>query len=585
MTSLGPEPPASHLRLGAPPGAEAPSWPGAGLDLEDLLDEIRRRAAGATEAQERLAQLLDAVVAIGSDLDLPAVLTKVLDSACSLLGARYGALGVLDSTGYQLADFLTVGIDDDLRAQIGDLPRGGGVLGLLIRDPRTLRLDDIRTHPESVGFPAHHPPMRTFIGAAVRVRTRVFGNLYLCDRTDGEPFGSDDAAVLEGLAAAAGIAIENAQLFARARGRQEWSQVVAELTQTLLEGRNEDAALSRMVKRTRELGGARVGMLAVRDESGELIVRALEGAASRGAGLGAELSSPRWSILLRERVPLLLMAMPGDRHVGALSAELAALCGVEQLGACALVPITVGEVEVALLTLGWDTDRRGEASETMDLLTPFAEQMGLAIEAGRAQRQRSRSRLLEERDRIARDMHDHVIQRLYAAGLSLQASARHIDEPVRGRLEHVVDELDLAVKDLREAIFELHQHLPEGGLGPTIESLVAQFAANAGYVPDLAIEGLLSEVPPHLEQDVVAVVREGLSNIVRHSGATDAQVRVSTLEGLVVTIQDNGVGVSERRTRSGLENLGSRAAGHGGTFSLSARTPSGTLLRWRVPLG
>lgn len=560
------------------------AWPGSGLDIEDLLDEIRRRAAGATQAQERLASLLDAVVAIGSDLELPAVLTKVLASACSLLGARYGALGVLDTSGQRLADFLTYGISDADRAAIGDLPHGDGVLGLLIRDPRTLRLEDITTHPESVGFPPHHPPMRTFIGAPVRVRSKVFGNLYLCDRLDGEPFDLDDAAVLEGLAAAAGIAIENAQLFARAHGRQEWSQVVAELTQTLLEGRNEDAALTRMVKRARELGRARLGMLAVRDEDGVLAVRAFAGAAAGRTALGARLRSARWSILLKERVPLLLMAMPSDTHIGTLSAEFGELGGVDELGACALVPITVGEVEVALLALAWDTDRRGEANETMDMLTLFAEQMGLAIEAGRAQRQRSRARLLEDRDRIARDMHDHVIQRLYAAGLSLQASARHIDSPVRHRVEKVVDELDFAIKDLREAIFELHQHLPEGGLGPTIEALVAQFARNAGYVPDLAFEGLLSDVPPHLEQEVVAVVREGLSNIVRHSSATDAQVRVSTLDGLVVTIQDNGVGISSQVARSGLENLENRAAGHGGAFSLSAREPTGTLLRWRIPL-
>lgn len=558
---------------------------GPGLDIEDLLDEIRRRAAGATQAQERLAQLLEAVVAISSDLELPAVLSKVLDSACRLLGARYGALGVLDSTGRQLADFLTFGISEEEHAAIGDLPRGGGVLGSLIHDPQTLRLENIRDHPESVGFPPNHPPMHSFIGASVRVRDTVFGNLYLCDRLDGAAFDADDETVLEGLAAAAGIAIENAQLFHRARGRQRWAEVVAELTQTLLEGRNEEAAFNRMVKHARELGGAHLGLLAVRDETGELVVRAQADQSGRRDAVGHLLSSPRWPILLRERVTLLLLAMPGDRHVGALAAELAQMAGVEEFGACAIVPVTVGEVEVGLLVLAWDTDRRGEAHHTMGLLTPFAEQMGLAIEAARAQRQRARAQLLEDRDRIARDMHDHVIQRLFAAGLSLQASARHVDDRMRERLEGVVDELDLAVKDLREAIFELHQHLPEGGLGPEIEQLVEQFARHAGYVPDLAFEGMLSEVPPHLEQDVVAVVREGLSNVVRHSRASDAQVRVSTTDGLVVTIQDNGVGLGAPVRHSGLGNLEGRATAHGGTFSLSAREPNGTLLRWRVPLG
>ncbi|GAB95079.1 signal transduction histidine kinase [Kineosphaera limosa] len=557
---------------------------GVGLDIEDLLDEIRRRAAGATQAQERLGQLLSAVVAISSDLELPAVLAKVLHSACELLGARYGALGVLDATGRQLADFITHGLTAEQRERIGDLPHGGGVLGLLIRDPQTMRLDDIRDHPESVGFPPHHPPMRTFIGASVRVRDTVFGNLYLCDRNDGQPFDEADGTVLEGLAAAAGIAIENAQLFDRARGRQQWAEVMAELTQTLLEGRNEAAALGRMVKHARELGGAHLGLLAVRDETGRLVVRAQTGAEHGREVLGARLMSPRWTILLKERVPLLLMTMPGDRHVGELAAELARLGGAQEFGACAIVPITVGEVEVGLIALAWTTDGRGEATQTMDLLTPFAEQMGLAIEAARAQRQRSRAQLLEDRDRIARDMHDHVIQRLFAAGLSLQAAGRHVEPVVRERLEGVVDELDTAVKTLREAIFELHQHLPEGGLGPEIESLVEQFAEHAGYVPDLAFEGMLSEVPPHLEHDVVAVVREGLSNVARHSRASDAQVRVSTSDGLVVTIQDNGVGLGEPVRRSGLGNLDGRAAAHGGSFALVAREPTGTLLRWRVPL-
>lgn len=554
------------------------------MELEDLLDEIRQRAAGASAAQERIAQLLEAVVAIGSDLDLNAVLGKVLESACLLLGARYGALGVLDTTGEQLSDFITHGVDEAERLAIGDLPLGAGILGLLIREPSTRRIADLTQHPDSVGFPPGHPAMHAFIGTPVRVRDTVFGNLYLCERVDGTTFSEHDEILLEGLATAAGIAIENAQLFRQAQGRQEWSQVVGELTQTLLEGRNERSALARMVKHAREMGGASLGLLAAQDEAGRLIIQAIEGDGLVPPAEPAQLRNPRWRIVLHERVPLLLMAMPGDRHVGELAAELAELAGLQESGACAIVPITVGAVEVGMMCFVWATDRRGEARDTMELLTPFAEQMGLAIEAGRAQRQRGRALLLEERDRIARDMHDHVIQRLFAAGLSLQAVARHIEGAPRERIEHVVDELDLAVKDLRHAIFELHQQLPEGGLGPEIEVLVAQFAQNAGYVPDLTFTGQLSEVPPELEQDVVAVVREGLSNIVRHSGAGDAQVSVSTVDGLVVTIEDDGVGIPPEAAHRGLANLQNRAGAHGGAFSVSARIPSGTLLRWRVPL-
>ncbi len=565
-------------------GARHPALARTALELEELLDEIRKRAAGAAQAQERLAQLLEAVVAIGSDLDLGSVLAKVLESACVLLGARYGALGVLDTSGNELADFITYGIEEEERAAIGELPHGAGVLGLLIREPHTRRIADLTTHPDSVGFPPGHPPMHSFIGTPVRVRDRIFGNLYLCERFDDTLFSEHDEILLEGLAVAAGIAIENAQLFRRARGRQAWTQVIGELTQTLLEGRNERAAVARMVKHARELGGAKLGLFTVRDEDGRLVVQVMDGEELSSRGRRVELTSPRWPILLRERVPLLLMAMPGDRHVGELAAELARLAGLAEVGACALVPITVGEVEVGIMSLVWATNNRGEARETMELLTAFAEQMGLAIEAARAQRQRDRARLLEERDRIARDMHDHVIQRLYAAGLSLQAAGRHIDGSAQKRIEGVVDELDLAIKDLRHAIFELHQQLPEGGLGPEVESLVDRFAQNAGFVPDLTLAGPLGEVPPELEQDIVAVVREGLSNVARHSQATDAQVRVSMTDAVVVTIQDNGIGIPLEAQLSGLENLQSRAAAHGGSFAVCANAPAGTLLRWRVPL-
>lgn len=303
------------------------------------------------------------------------------------------------------------------------------------------------------------------------------------------------------------------------------------------------------------MGGASLGLLAVQDEAGHLVVQAIEGEGTVPHAGVAQLRSPRWPIILHERVPLLLLAMPGDRHVGELTAELAQLAGLDEVGACALVPITVGAVEMGIMCFVWATDRRGEARDTMELLTPFAEQMGLAIEAGRAQRQRGRAGSLEERDRIARDMHDHVIQRLFAAGPEPpgrrpadRGGAAGADRARRRRARP--HDQGPAARDLRAA-----NSWPEGGLGPEIEVLVSRFAQNAGYVPDLTFTGQLSEVPTGLEHDVVAVVREGLSNIVRHSQASDAQVRVSTVDGLVVTIEDNGVGIGPEASLRGLAQL------------------------------
>ena len=563
-----------------------PLVPSSALQLEDLITEIRQRAAGLTDMQARLGELLTAVVGISANLELSEVLRRIVESACALVEARYGALGVLDESGLGLAEFITHGMSEQQRARMGHVPRGVGVIGLLIRDARTYRFADLTDHPDSVGFPPHHPPMRTFVGTPIRVRDKVFGNLYLTEKSSGAAFSTADAAILEGLASAAGIAIENAQMYRRAKGQQEWSDVVAELTQTLLEGRNERTALARMLKHARDLGGADLGVLAVRDDEGDLAVTAVERRAGEGRPCREDcrLRDPRWEILVRERVPLLLVELHDGPAMGQMAAELAACAGLPAIRAATVVPVTVGEVEVGLIALAWVGDGHRAASETMELLTSFAARMGLAIEASRGQRQRSRARLLEERERIARDMHDHVIQRLFAAGLSLQAGARQAEGPLRLRLDGVIDELDLSVREIREAIFQLQQQLPDGGLGPQIESLVAQAADAFGFVPDLTFEGLLADVPPELEQEVLAVVREGLANIERHACASDAYVRVSTVDDLVVTIQDNGVGLDSQVCRRGLVNLESRALAHGGTFSATRRSPTGTHLRWRVPL-
>lgn len=561
----------------------------AALDLEDLLAEIRRRAAGAQASQDRMSGLLDAVVAMSADLDLGTVLLRIVESACRVSHSRYGALGVVDELSGQLVEFVTHGLARTQRESIGQAPCRQGVLADITRSG-TVRIDDLPSHPEFAGYPPNHPTMKTLLSVPIQVRAKRFGTLYVTDRVDGEPFDADDEAVLAALAAAAGVAIENAQLFRRARRQQKWTEAIGELTQTLLEGRHERAALARMVKRARDLGNAELAVMAVDDGTGRLVIRAAERATpAHGpsgpapAPLGEMLQGSRWRLLLASRVPLLLVSQPGDAAGGELSAELRGRFALPRHGATALVPITVGEVEVGLIALAWNLEHQLEATETMEMLTTFGKQMGLAIEAARAQRQRARTTVLEDRDRIARDMHDHVIQRLYAAGLSLQAAGRVTDGWLATKLDGAVADLDAAVKDIRHTIFELNHPIPEGGLGPELEALVEKAGEGFGFVPNLAIEGLLSEIPFELEADVVAVVREALSNSVRHARASDADVRVSTLEDLVITVTDNGVGIAPDAPRRGLTNLADRAKARGGVCRIVA-LGAGTQVVWRVPL-
>ncbi|MCA0437552.1 MAG: GAF domain-containing protein [Austwickia sp.] len=558
---------------------------GATLDIDDLIAEIRARAEGAQQSRERLAGLLDAVVAVSSNLDLPTVLTQIVESACVLVDATYGALGVVDDSGRHLLEFLTYGVAPGTVE--GDLPTGHGILGLLLSEPGPRRIADVASHPASVGvLPPGHPPIGSFVGAPIRVREEIFGNLYLTQKRGAPEFSAEDEQLIVALAAAAGIAIDNAQLYRRAARNRDWAAAVGELTQTLLEGRNERAAVARMVKRARDLGDAQLAVFAAVDPQTDTLVLQAVDTAGEGSPdlLGATLSSQRWRMVLANRAPLLLMIDPGDAHVGEMSQDLRSTAGLSTDGATAVVPVTVGEVELGLIALCWSGEDLRGALDTMESLTSFGEQMGLALEAARAQRARSRSTLLEDRDRIARDMHDHVIQRLYATGLSLQTASRLAEGLLREKLTAALDSLDAAVKDIRHAIFELHHPLPEGGLGPELESIVEGASEVFGFVPDVSFEAL-GEIPFEYEADVLAVVREALANVSRHARATDAHVLVSAAtDDVLVVVRDNGVGIETGAARSGLVNLRERAVARGGSCFAMALEPCGTQVQWRVPL-
>ncbi|MEO6144812.1 MAG: GAF domain-containing protein [Dermatophilaceae bacterium] len=565
----------------------------AALSPDEELAELRSRAQASSRAQERLTSLLDAVMAVTADLELSEVLTRIVRSACELVDAKYGAMGVLGPDGEHLVEFVTRGLTQEEHDAIGDLPSGHGVLGLLIREPRPRRLRDLGGHPDSYGFPPNHPPMHSFLGTPVRIRDVVFGNLYLTEKQGASEFTSDDEAILVALAAAAGIAIENARQYEWSRRQRRWLQTTGEVTQLLFEGRGEGAAMDFLAQRTRELSQAQLAMVALFDQEGDLFVRAVRSGESPVASLRAEpvlgsvLDRGHWREIVAAREPVLLLTRPGDTMVDNLSRDVRELGAADPHGPTALLPILVGDVEIGVLAVSWPTDAETFVENLVPLLAALAQQMGLALVAGRSQQDRSRLAMLEDRERIARDMHDLVIQRLFATGLSLQAAERQIEHAtVSARLNEAVDELDAAIKDIRHTIFELHRERPARQLREEIADLVRAATEPLGFAPDLTIEGPLDSLPADLEADVVAVIREGLANVARHARATRASVsvRVASDTGIQVEVADDGVGVASHTVESGLDNLRQRAAARGGSMALRGRTPHGTALVWEASL-
>jgi len=573
------------------PGTEAlaPQWPVVPtLDPVTLLNELRSREQASNRAQQRLTALLDAVMAVTADLELADVLARIVHSACELVDAKYGALAVLGPDGERVVEFVTQGVTQQEREAIGDPPRGHGVLGLLIREGRARRLPDIAGHPDSYGFPPNHPPMHSFLGTPIRIRDEVFGNLYLTEKQGAAEFSPDDEAILVALAAAAGIAIDNARQYDKSRQQRRWLATTGAVTQLFLEGDDESSAMRFLAQRTWELSQAQLTMVALYDDDGDLVVRAVQAAEPQDAGgsksaLGTALRKRHWRELVASREPVLLLTRPGDLRTDGLTNDVRALGASDAYGPTALLPITVGDDEIGVLAVAWSAASEPFVGDVVPPLAALAQQMGLALVAARGQQDRSRVALLEDRDRIARDMHDHVIQRLFATGLSLQSTSRLAEHPtVRARLDEAVDNLDAAIKDIRQTIFELHRAKPTRELREEIADLVRGSTQTLGFVPDLTIEGRLDSLTAALEADLVAVVREGLANVVRHAKASSVSVRITINGTIQIEVADDGIGVPPTAVQSGLANLRERAESHGGSLSLRARTPRGTALVWEA---
>ncbi|MBH5333947.1 GAF domain-containing sensor histidine kinase [Streptomyces pactum] len=556
------------------------------MRLDELLEELQARINAARGTRDRVHSLLEAVVSVGRELDLSQVLRRIVEAGALLVDARYAALGVIGPDGRRLSQFLTVGMTEEEIARIGPLPAGHGILGELIRHPEPLRLTDLGAHDASFGFPAHHPPMRTFLGVPIRVRDEVFGNLYLTDKLGGADFDAEDEAVISTLSVAAGVAIDNARLYEASQRQQRWLQASAETTSSLLSGSPRLEVLELIARRAREITGAALADVSVPVAgAGHLVVELAtgEGGESR-RGLTVPVDGTLCGAAHRTGAPVVTARLDGDDRYGA-----GPRC-TDGLGPAVAVPLgSAAEDTRGVLLLARRHGEQVFTDEEIQPLLAFAGQAAVALELADRRSDAEQLALLEDRDRIARDLHDLAIQRLFATGMTLQSAARLVQhEGAAERVSRAVADLDETIKIIRSTIFGLRAR--EGEAGPGLRARVAravgETATTLGFPPRLSMEGLLdTDVPPEVADHVMAALTETLSNAARHAHATLVEVSVrATSDEVVLTVTDNGRGIPDGGRRSGLRNLEERARSLGGGLEIGRPADGGSRLVWRAPL-
>ena len=545
--------------------------------------------------QDRDKGLFTAVVSVAAGLELGATLRRIVQAAVELVDASYGALGVLDPEG-GLGEFIHVGIDAQTAAVIGPTPVGKGILGLLVDHPVPIRLDNLSTHPASTGFPTGHPPMMSFLGVPVRVRGEVFGNLYLTEKRSPGGFTSEDERTVMALAAAAAVAIENARLYERSRQREQWQQAVTDIANAVLADSDADEVLALVANRARTLTGADVALVALPDDSARLVVEIVDGRgdASGPAAVHVLQEISQWE---GQRVPAHSIAHlafhDGISRIERDTARVLALSeGSPSSGPAVVIPLVTAEHVLGVLMLLWGDEGGRVPPDALELAGSFASQASVTLVLAEARREHERLAVYEDRDRIARDLHDLVIQRLFATGMMLQGTTRIDDVPpgAAERVSRAVDELDETIKEIRQTIFALHEPVD----GPTTSARgrvlreTAQSAALLGFEPSVRFVGpvdsmLTAEATDHL----VAALREALTNAAKHAHGKRVDVVVQIDSGdVVLVVTDDGVGISVNGPgrRSGVANIAARAQVLGGSCRLERVSESGgTRLTWCVP--
>ncbi|WP_026118539.1 sensor histidine kinase [Nocardiopsis salina] len=572
------------------PGSQPfPTGSRPSTDLGDLLTGVRSHLNTDTTPEGRVHSLLQAVLTIGADLDLATVLRRLTEAAAGLTGARYAGLGVLDEDG-GFSEFIPVGVTEEQAELINRFPHGNGILGRPLHDRAPLRLSDLREHPDFGGFPAGHPQMVSFLGVPIQVRDEVFGNLYLCDKFDGEEFCAEDESMVTALATAAGVAIENARLYEETRLRERWLGASTEITTRLLSGADTNEVLGYMAAQSREIGGAdtAVVLLPDRHARGHLFAEIADGpVAQEILGTPVEIARTHCGWVFENGEP---------RIVPDLREAECPMLTHRGYGPGLLVPLGTPGNTRGVLLLGKITERASFTSTTRRMLHSFSVQAGVALELAEARRDTERLVVLEERDRIAKDLHDVVIQRLFASAMTLMSTLRLITSPeAEERVQRTIDDLDGTIREIRSTIFALQNppHRKDTSLRGRILELSENSAHGLGCHPGVSLDGPIdASVPDEVGEQLLAVLGESLTNVARHARATEVHVSVNA-EGpsepghrtaLTLSVTDDGIGLSEGGRRSGLRNLEERARSLGGDFTAERGDQGGTVLVWRVPI-
>lgn len=576
-----------HTANGQVANAEWPPHPMRGplsqLRPRELLTEAQDRVEEIVEPTDRTAGLVEAMLLVTSGSELDQTLRTIVNTAITLVDAQYGALGVRGPDD-QLTSFIHEGIDDDARAMIGELPQGRGVLGLLVDQPKPIRMATLANHPTSVGFPPNHPPMRTFLGVPILVQDEVFGNLYLTEKSGGQLFTSDDEVLAQALAAAAGIAIANARLFEQSKTSRAWIEATRDVGTALLTGISPSEALRLIADKAMSLTTIGHSLLAVpRDaevapeDVTELVV--IDSIGSRRDGMVG-------AVLPATCGPVGQAYLAGTTlRFGTLDVDNAG--GLPASGGPALMlPLRAADSVIGVLVKMRPAGEARFTDDQRDMLQAFADQAALGLQLAKAQQRVRELDVLADRDRIARDLHDHVIQRLFAVGMSLQGTvprARSTD--VQRRLTDAVDDLQGVIQDIRTAIFDLHPTTTGNTrLRQRLDEAVAQLSGSSSVRTSVRISGPLSVIEPKLADHAEAVLREGLSNALRHSHARRVSLTVTVDDDLTIEITDDGIGIPDDITPSGLANLRSRASECFGKFALHNLATGGTTLVWNAPI-
>lgn len=553
---------------------------GPRLEFEALLAKVVDQGSEILRSQDRVRELLRVANDLTSSLDLPAVLRRIVEVSVELVDARFGAMGVIGDDG-TLEQFLHVGMSPEEVAAIGHLPEGRGLLGALVDDPRAVRLRHLSDDPRSDGFPAHHPPMDSFLGVPIRSRGRAFGNLYLTDSRNGQ-FSHDDEEIVSALAATAGIAIENARLFEDSEFRGRWSTALVDLSRSLI-GSGDGHEIDRFVSSIAAVARADLVTVAVVEPDATMV------RVTYAHGLGADdLLGATFPWRGTPAEPPLASGLPSI--VSDLGAHASgSIEGLAQLGHALLIPFRTSHDLQGLLCVARQQSASAFEERDLDMGVSFAGHVSVALERQAGHAARRRVTLLEDRNRIARDLHDHVIQRLFATGLNLQALARNLDEAASEGIMAQVREIDGAIGQIRESIFAIRSaddRTGRIGLRARVVEVVERFAASFERRPRVVFGGPVDLMSSDdLADDLTAALTELLSNVVRHAEATTAHVEVTVEDGHAsVVVTDDGVGVGDAGRAGGLVNLEQRAEGRGGDFSIEELPEGGTRACWSAPI-